>query len=112
MITSSGTAVANLLPAVVEAAQAAVPLLLVTADRPGELRDCGANQTIDQAQCLRSAGSTHIYILYKTSNKPHVGATVSALGLEWCNAFQVSSQMFIPQLTLVCLLFSCPLIKA
>jgi len=48
VVTSSGTAVANLLPAVVEAAQAGVPLLLLTADRPGELRGCGANQTIDQ----------------------------------------------------------------
>lgn len=53
VITSSGTAVANLLPAVVEAGQAGVPLLLLTADRPGELRGCGANQTIDQARAFQ-----------------------------------------------------------
>ena len=48
VITSSGTAVANLLPATVEACEAEVPLLLLTADRPPEMRACGSNQTIDQ----------------------------------------------------------------
>jgi 2-succinyl-5-enolpyruvyl-6-hydroxy-3-cyclohexene-1-carboxylate synthase len=48
VISTSGTAAANFYPAVVEASQDCVPLLVFTADRPPELRFTGANQTIDQ----------------------------------------------------------------
>lgn len=54
LVCTSGTAAANYLPAVVEASQANVPLVVITADRPTELRDCGAAQTIDQVRLFGS----------------------------------------------------------
>ncbi len=48
VITTSGTATANLFPAVIEASRGGVPLLVLTADRPLRLRGSDANQTIDQ----------------------------------------------------------------
>ncbi|MCT4366623.1 MULTISPECIES: 2-succinyl-5-enolpyruvyl-6-hydroxy-3-cyclohexene-1-carboxylic-acid synthase [Synechococcaceae] len=53
VITTSGTAVANLLPAVVEADHGAIPLLLLSADRPAHRKGCGANQTVNQEDFLR-----------------------------------------------------------
>ncbi len=52
---TSGTAAANLTPAVVEAHEARVPMLVLTADRPPELREVGAGQTIDQLKLYGSA---------------------------------------------------------
>lgn len=50
VLCTSGTAAAELFPAVVEASQSRVPLLVLTADRPPSLRGSGANQTIDQVE--------------------------------------------------------------
>jgi 2-succinyl-5-enolpyruvyl-6-hydroxy-3-cyclohexene-1-carboxylate synthase len=52
---TSGTAAANYTPAVIEAAEAGVPLIVLTADRPPELRDVGAGQTIDQIKLYGSS---------------------------------------------------------
>lgn len=50
IVSTSGTAAVNFAPAVVEAHYGRVPLLVLTADRPPELREVGANQTIDQVR--------------------------------------------------------------
>lgn len=55
VVTTSGTAVGNLMPAVMEANHSAVPLLVVSADRPEELRGTGANQTTRQAGLFGTA---------------------------------------------------------
>ncbi len=57
VVTTSGSAVANLLPALVEADRGAIPLLVLSADRPARLKERGANQTVNQeaflAPCCR-----------------------------------------------------------
>lgn len=52
LIVTSGTAVANLVPAALEAHEARVPMILLTADRPAELRGIRSNQTTRQAELL------------------------------------------------------------
>lgn len=56
---TSGTAAANLLPAVVEARESAVPLIVLTADRPPELRACAAGQAIDQQKLYGAYPNFH-----------------------------------------------------
>lgn len=72
LLCTSGTAAANLHPAVLEAHHASVPLLVCTADRPPELRGVGAPQTVDQAHLF--GGATHWYAEPET---PAVGQSAS-----------------------------------
>ena len=57
VMCTSGTAVANLLPAVLEAAHSGLGLVIVTADRPARLRGTGASQTTDQVRIFGEAAT-------------------------------------------------------
>jgi 2-succinyl-5-enolpyruvyl-6-hydroxy-3-cyclohexene-1-carboxylate synthase len=59
---TSGTAAANLLPAVVEAHESRVPLVVLTADRPAELREVGAGQAIDQIKLYGTAAKWFVEV--------------------------------------------------
>ena len=54
VVTTSGTAVGNLLPAAIEADQSCKSIIFITADRPLRLKNCGSNQTVNQEQFLNS----------------------------------------------------------
>jgi 2-succinyl-5-enolpyruvyl-6-hydroxy-3-cyclohexene-1-carboxylate synthase len=60
VVSTSGTAAANLLPAMVEASMSCVPVIALTADRPPELRGVGANQTIDQRELFGRFARWHV----------------------------------------------------
>ncbi len=99
-VMTSGTAVANTLPAVVEARLTRTPLLVFAADRPPELRDCGANQAIPQASLLAGAARWSVDVPAPSIDAPaefvlstvdeafarasgHAGAQGGAVHLNW-----------------------------
>ncbi|MEI7625411.1 MAG: 2-succinyl-5-enolpyruvyl-6-hydroxy-3-cyclohexene-1-carboxylic-acid synthase [Actinomycetota bacterium] len=86
--TTSGTAAANLAPAVYEAHTAGVPLIVLTADRPAELREVGAGQVIDQVKLYGSAVKLFCEVAVDT---------VTPQTLNWirglaCRAYWTASQ--------------------
>lgn len=70
VIVTSGTAVANLYPALIEAGLTGEKLILLTADRPPELIDCGANQAIRQAGMFSSHPSQTLSLPRPTQDIP------------------------------------------
>ncbi|MFI5048135.1 MAG: 2-succinyl-5-enolpyruvyl-6-hydroxy-3-cyclohexene-1-carboxylic-acid synthase [Acidimicrobiia bacterium] len=75
VLCTSGTAAANLHPAVLEASHARVPMIVCTADRPPELRDTGAGQTIDQQKLYGDA--------VRWFHDPGVPADRPGAGAQW-----------------------------
>jgi 2-succinyl-5-enolpyruvyl-6-hydroxy-3-cyclohexene-1-carboxylate synthase len=99
LVTTSGTAAAELLPAIVEARYGRIPLIAITADRPGRLRELGAPQTIDQRDLFgtMAAGSWAVDLsvgepvpdpgslateLFSTALGPPSGATHLNVGFD------------------------------
>lgn len=87
LIVTSGTAVANLHPAVLEASHSGVPMILLTADRPHELRGVGANQTTNQIGIFGDAVRTCFDLEAPTDASPtleevrYVAATALAAAM-------------------------------
>ena len=80
VITTSGTAVASLHPAVLEADAAGIPLLLITADRPHELVGTGANQTTEQTRMFGAAVRTVVDLPADLPRDLGAEAAIPAIG--------------------------------
>ncbi len=83
LVSTSGTAAANFLPAIVEARHARVPLLVLTADRPAELRDVGAPQAIDQVGMYGRAVKWSHEVAEPGGDGPAGGYAVTLAARAW-----------------------------
>ena len=72
VVTTSGTAAVNLHPAIVEADESNIPLIVLTADRPPALRGVGANQSIEQTQIFGSAVRLVVDLAVASESAPDI----------------------------------------
>ena len=89
LVCSSGTATANFYPAVIEARYSNVPLLVLTADRPPELRDSGANQTVNQINLYGDHALWFVDVAVPESNPSNL--MLRSLRTLACRAVSVST---------------------
>ena len=89
VVTTSGTATVNLYPAIVEAYQSRIPLLICTADRPDYLRNTGSNQTINQDNLY----SNHIRLFYDTGLPRLTKKHFAAFHKKICQAYFISKEI-------------------
>jgi 2-succinyl-5-enolpyruvyl-6-hydroxy-3-cyclohexene-1-carboxylate synthase len=85
VLCTSGTATANFFPAIVEAYQSQVPLLILTADRSHELRESGANQTIDQVKMYGDQVLWSVDVALPEADPP--GVLIRSLRTLACRAY-------------------------
>ena len=83
LICTSGTAGANFYPAIIEASESCVPLLVLTADRPPELRDCNAGQTIDQQKLFGSYPKAYAELALPSIELPMLAYLRQTLMQSW-----------------------------
>lgn len=86
VVTTSGTATAELYPSIIEAYQNRVPLIICTADRPAYLRNSGANQTINQDNLYKN----HIRFFYDTGLPKLESNHIQVLKTNAINAYNIS----------------------
>lgn len=87
IISTSGTGPANFHPAIIEASESEVPMIVLTADRPPELRDSGANQTIDQMKMF----GDHVRWFQQLPEAGHEDRKKRSLRVKMFQAIQKSS---------------------
>ncbi len=88
LLGTSGTAVVNFAPAVVEAFHGRVPLIVLTADRPPELRDRGAAQTIDQAHLYGRACKWYAELPVPADDRAHIASIRDVVGRAVATAIE------------------------
>ena len=86
LVCTSGTAGANFFPAVIEAYESGVPLLVFTADRPPELRDCASGQTIDQCRLYGHFVKQYSELAVPVASEPMLAYLRQTLVSAWRRA--------------------------
>ncbi len=86
LVCTSGTAGANFYPAVIEARESGVPLIVITADRPAELRHCHAGQTIDQLKLYGTYPTWQAELPHPEASLPLLASLRQAVVRAWDRA--------------------------
>lgn len=83
LVCTSGTAGANMYPAVIEARESGVPLIVLTADRPPELRHCNSGQTIDQQKLYGTYPNWYGELALPSTERPMLDYLRQTLCYAW-----------------------------